>query len=421
MKILSLCVFALISATLLGNKSALYAQEIDLPFQEESRDSIPPYMEVIPGAFSEVPYFTFGQGVGIFPTDSSFSLNLRFRMQNRLGATFQEGDSPDIEARVRRLRLRFDGFVVNPKISYVMQLSFSRADMDWENTNVPNVVRDAMVFYDVNSKLRVGFGQTKLPGNRQRVISSGDLQFVDRSIVNATLNIDRDFGIHMAYTEQIYKNFHTVFRSAISSGDGRNIINTNDGLAYTGRIEVLPFGLFERFGDYFEGDLIRESKPKLSAGFTYSLNQQTLRTGGQIGLPLFEPRDMTTLSTDWLLKYSGFAISAELLYRQSDDPITTDGSGDIRYVYAGLGQNFQASYVWLNDYELALRYSQMSPSESIQALEPEIYHYTLGLTKYVKGHRVKLQTDLTYEQRNFQVHGVPNENLQWRFQIELGI
>jgi hypothetical protein len=36
-------------------------------------------------------------------------------------------------------------------------------------------------------------GQTKLPGNNQRVVSSGSLEFTDRTINNSRFNIDRDF------------------------------------------------------------------------------------------------------------------------------------------------------------------------------------------------------------------------------------
>lgn len=376
------------------------------------------FMSDIPKAFSEVPYFTFGQGIGIQPSDSSYSFNLRFRMQNRAGFTFEEGEATDIEARVRRLRLRFDGFVLNPRISYVIQLSFTRGDMDWENTQFPNVVRDAMVFYRLSEKIQLGFGQTKLPGNRQRVNSSGDLQLVDRSIVNATFNVDRDFGIQAAYTENPFGNTYVVFRGAVTSGEGRNILTTSIGLAYTGRMEVLPFGLFERFGDYFEGDLLREKRPKLSAGFTYSYNEQTLRTGGQIGSLLFEPRDMTTIASDWLFKYNGWAAAAEWMYRISDDPITTNELGDIRFIYTGFGQNYQLSYIFPSNYELVGRYSRLVPESSIRELTPDLEQYTLGVTKYLNGHRLKVQSDITYEQRR----GVaPGESLMLRFQVELGI
>src|SRR5688572_14466692 len=207
---------------------------------------------------SPSPYFTFGKGLGIISPDSMYLLNIRFRMQNRVAFTTESGDDftiDQVEARVRRLRLRFDGYVYSPKLTYLIQLSFTRGDMDYESLGFPNIVRDAFVQYAFTKSFSIGVGQTKLPGNRQRVNSSGDLQLVDRSLVNATFNIDRDFGIQVYYKRPKY-----VLRGAISSGEGRNISNSDNGLAYTGRVELLPFGQFTNGGDYFEGDLAREQK-----------------------------------------------------------------------------------------------------------------------------------------------------------------
>ncbi|WP_050977556.1 hypothetical protein [Nitritalea halalkaliphila] len=70
-----------------------------------------------------------------FKRDSLFLMNLRFRMQNRAGFNTLAGDRAEVEAfemRIRRLRLRFDGYVLSPKFQYYIQLSFSRADMDLE-------------------------------------------------------------------------------------------------------------------------------------------------------------------------------------------------------------------------------------------------------------------------------------------------
>src|SRR5688572_6677568 len=148
-------------------------------------------------------YAIKGKGVGVVTADSIFSLNFQFRMQNRAAYVSESEDELEPESfefRVRRLRMKFEGFVYNPKLTYYIQLSFSRGDMDWRNLDnsavntSPNIVRDAVIYYNPAKNLRFGFGQTKLPGNRQRVVSSGDLQFADRSIVNATYNMDRDFG-----------------------------------------------------------------------------------------------------------------------------------------------------------------------------------------------------------------------------------
>ncbi|MBL7872948.1 MAG: porin [Cyclobacteriaceae bacterium] len=370
------------------------------------------------------PYFTFGKGLGIISPDSLFLLNIRFRIQNR--AAFRTEGIDDftidqVEARVRRLRLRFDGFLYNPRLTYLIQLSFSRGDLDFEDTAFPNIVRDAMIIYAVNKRFSVGLGQTKLPGNRQRVVSSGDLQLPDRSIVNTTFNIDRDFGIQAYYNNYIGK-FYYVLRGAISSGEGRNISTSDSGLSYTGRLELLPFGPFTNGGDYFEGDLAREPKPKVSIAMSASHNENTTRTGGQLGKFLYVPKDINTVIADFMFKYQGWSLACEWLQRNSPDPITMNAGGDIRYVYTGFGQNYQGSYLFKNKYEIVGRYSQVTPSRKIQLLDDQTKQFTIGANKYLRGHRIKFQSDITLE-KNEWLQGSNLNTDGWivRFQIEAGI
>lgn len=376
----------------------------------------------------QIPYFTFGKGLGIVSPDSLFMMNIRFRMQNRIGYLTNSGTDwrhNEIEGRVRRLRLRFDGFLYNPKFTYVLQLSFSRGDIDFEDSNFPNIIRDAMVIYNFNKHFSMGLGQTKLPGNRQRVISSGDLQLPDRSIVNSRFNVDRDFGVQTYYRNQI-SGFHYVLRGALSTGEGRNFNNDQDGLAYTGRVELLPLGEFKNNGDYFEGDLLRGPKPKLSIGISFSNNENSRRSGGQLGKTLYQPRDIETTMADLLYKHNGLAISVELLKRHSPNPITIDPTNPSReqHVFAGHGENYQTSYLFKNNQEIVARFSNVRPAYAIQTLEPQTTQYTLGTTRYLRGHRVKLQGEITYEKSEWLqvVTGKSDSDyVLFRFQIEAGI
>src|SRR5688500_7469747 len=84
---------------------------------------------------NNTPFFSYKQGIGFSTPDSSYSLNLGFRMQHRaLVNTASESDlQPEsFEGRVRRCRLIFRGHAVSPRITYYLQLSFSRGDMDWD-------------------------------------------------------------------------------------------------------------------------------------------------------------------------------------------------------------------------------------------------------------------------------------------------
>lgn len=356
--------------------------------------------------------------------DSSIYINFRFRMQNRIGAFTTSGSDlsfNEYEARVRRLRMRVDGFIMNPKLTYSVQLAFSRGDQDVDNTGIANIVRDAIIFYHFTPKFYLGFGQNKLPGNRQRVNSSGQLQFADRSIVNGAMTLDRDFGLKAYYHNKIGEmDFH--LKGAITTGEGRSVNSTDNGLAYTSRIELLPLGAFTGDGDYSEGDLEREPKPKISIAAGYSMNKKTNRTGGQLGKELYNPVDMETWMIDAVAKYRGWAYSVEYIKRHVDNPLSFSSSGSLRYAFTGNGINHQASYVFPSNLEFAFRYSSLTPSIKILAQEGRKNILELGATRYLNKHRVKMQLNVNYLANNGN-YAFRNPGNKWGIltQFELGI
>lgn len=377
---------------------------------------------------------TKGKGLGIVTADSSFSLNFQFRVQNRAAYVSKSEDdlSPEsFEFRVRRLRLKFDGFIYNPKLSYYIQLSFSRGDMDWKgtdnsiNNHSPNIVRDAVIFYKPVPKLRLSFGQTKLPGNRQRVISSGDQQFVDRSIVNATFTLDRDFGFFAHYTTK-----YLILRGALTSGEGRNSVSSNSGLSYTGRIELLPLGKFTGSNDYSEGDLEREPKPKVSIAATYNFNDLALRQAGQLGNDLYQARSLKNTEVDILFKYRGWAWYNEFMTRHTNNAITVNPADTtkLRTIYVGEGYLSQLSYLFKNNYEVAARYCTTIPFSTIynnakypSLKERRLEQIELGITKYLQKHRLKVQANVVYGKYTNMVNKSNTGFWSGIFQIELGI
>jgi len=334
--------------------------------------------------------------------DSVFLLNLRFRMQNRFGLTSVAGDALEVatvDARVRRLRLRFDGYVLRDRLRYYIQLNFSHSDLDLDGGGVAKPIRDAMVYYHVNERFYFGFGQSKLPGNRQRVVSSGNLQFPERSIANGAYTLDRDFGLFTYWTLPVGPQQVQV-KAALSTGDGRSATPGNSGLSYTGRVEWLPMGAFANSGDYSEGDLEMEPKPKLAIGVSAHHNDRAHRTGGQLGAELYAHRSFSTLIADWVLKYRGWALSGEFFERRSDDPITTDAEGDVRFVRTGQGANIQLSRYWRSRYELAMRYSLVHPAADTRMYDRATEDLWLGATRYLNGHRIKVQGYVGYRYRD---------------------
>jgi phosphate-selective porin OprO and OprP len=367
---------------------------------------------------------SFDKGLGFFDPDSLFGLNIRFRMQNRAGMTTINGAefSPsEFEANVRRLRLRFDGFIGKTDFTYYLQLSFSRGDQEWDVNYFPGVVRDAMIFYNVKPNFYFGFGQGKLPGNRQRVISSGSQQFADRSRVNALFTIDRDFGIMSYYSSQI-AGLHYNLKGAISTGEGRNISRTNDGLSYTGRIEILPLGEFKKDGDFFEGDLFREKTPKLSLAGGGAYNHKAVKTLGQRGVALPEEQNIGSTFFDMIFKYNGWSVATEYASRNVKDQKIFQTEDQTLFVYTGWGTNVQASYIWPSNFEVAARYTYTEPSANIKDYDNIQQIYTLGISKYLPDHKNKVQVNLSYNDfpQITNAHLVKNF---WNimFQIEMGI
>ncbi|MGH2664306.1 porin [Flavobacterium sp.] len=371
-----------------------------------------------------LPYYSYGKGLGITSADSLFQLNIRFRIQNRIGYIQNEDEDAAYDGQIRRLRLRFDGYVGNPKYLYVIQLSFAPGDVGeiQEGENL-NIIRDAAVFYRPNKHWNLVFGQTKIPGNRQRVNSSGALQLTDRSINNGKFNIDRDFGIQAYYLNEKHDAFSYNIKTAVTTGEGRNWTKSPDnGVAVTGKLELFPLGAFTKDGANFEGDLAREKSPKLMLSGVYHQNNHARRTQGQLGDDLFEQRTMKSFLADAMLKYNGWAAMATYMKRDAKNPITVnpDDITESNYVYTGNGMDYQLSYIFPSMYEIIGRYSTQSANNNIKDLAPNTREYTFGVTKYVWEHAFKVQTEFTYDKLSY-FNGKTKDNWYVRFQIEIGI
>ena len=228
-----------------------------------------------------------GNGIKYTARDSSFSIKFNTRFQSLYEAKINSSTNDwSDKLMIRRFRLKFGGFAYNPKFEYKIELALSNRDQRVPFEKIDdgsNIVLDAVLKWHFAKNWQLWFGQTKLPGNRERVISSQQLQFVDRSNLNSRYSLDRDKGIQLHHKHKIGKGELNEIGS-ISMGEGRNIIDENTGgYDYTLRAEYLPMGKFQGKGHYFGADLEREKTPKLAIGFTFDYNDNASRTRGQLG------------------------------------------------------------------------------------------------------------------------------------------
>lgn len=354
----------------------------------------------------------FGKGLfNLVGKDSSFTMKIAARMQilaiskgqDDSDGFFSENESNFL---VRRARLKFDGYAFSPKLKYKLELGLSNRDISGGSDftrNTPRYILDAVVMWNFYENFELWFGQTKLPGNIERVISSGNLQQVDRSLVNSVFNIDRDVGFQLRHHFDLTDSFVVREKIALSQGEGRNVTDGNlGGYQYTGRIELLPFGEFDGGGDYSGADLKREETPKLMLALTYDSNQNAVRTRSNLGSYMLNDvgvyeTNINTLFVDLMFKYNGFSLMGEYADRDAKDAIAknSDGTATGDVVWVGKGINLQSGYLFPSNWEVSGRYTNIKLDEDITSRSHET-EYTLGVSKYIVGHKLKVQSDLSY-------------------------
>jgi hypothetical protein len=82
----------------------------------------------------------------------------------------------------------------------------------------------------------------------------------------------------------------------------------------------------------------------------------------------------------------------------------------------GHGLNLQSGYFIAQDWELAGRASWVRPGAELAAIASDLTQYTVGATRYLRGHRFKVQSDLTWNEPS-----ASTRNWIACFQVEMGI
>jgi len=369
----------------------------------------------------------FGKGLfNLVGQDSIWTMKVGLRAQLLGSSTWEENNGNEISFLTRRSRLKFDGYAYSPKLKYKIELGLSNRDLSGASqytSNAPRYILDAVLQWDFYQNFELWFGQTKLPGNRERVISSGNLQQVDRSLLNSRFTIDRDFGFQLRHHFNLTNTFVVKEIFSLAQGEGRNITTGNlGGHQYTGRIELLPFGNFASKGDYTGGDLKREKKPKLAIGFSYDHNNNAVKTRSNQGSYMtidgvedaYFETNINTVFLDAMFKYNGISLMAEYSDRTASDAFAKNSDGSLTgdEVQVGKGLNLQMGYLFNNDIELSGRYTHIELDKSITGKNPES-QYTLGLSKYIVGHKLKVQTDISH----LEIEG-SNNKLMFRLQVD---
>jgi len=361
---------------------------------EESKSS---NMDTRPVRIDNI-YYKPGKGLSITSDDGDFKMITRLRAQYRY--TLQSEDELSHGLQLRRARLLFEGNVFGKENSYKFELAVSPKDIGLKGDG--SISKSPLLDWYFNLShyrdLTIRMGQYKVPYSRQRVVSSGNLQLVDRSIANAEFTLDRDIGLDFR-SKDLWGLDRFRYYAGIYMGEGHSSYDEGDlGMMYLGRLEYLPFGLFK---DYSEASFQRIQEPKLSIGVAYGYVEDAKRNKGIIGSVPTDggTTDTTNLTADLCFRYSGLSIESAIFWRDGvrNPGDATDDAGILLPVESarnGLGYYTQAGILLPNsNHELALRYGQVLPLGATTSLS-EQSELGIGFNHYIGQHAYKVQGDV---------------------------
>ena len=311
----------------------------------------------------------------------------------------------------KRSYFRLSGQAVQEKVSFLIQTNFSEA----------RPLLDAWVAYHPNKNTTITFGQKQtFVNNREMLYREDRFQFTERGLLSEQLSVSgREFGLF--FESRYGENFGIAPMLAITSGDGRNSFGADSrdtdlgGLKYGGRLDLYPLGYFKQGNELYSADLQREESIKVVVGSAFSINQgasHALGEGhgafllydnkGKVSLPNYRQ-----LYIDALAKYRGFSMLVEFgnasaaglgeNYEDANAVLLLAPQQISSLLQLGNSYNAQLGYVTPKGYSVDLRYGQALPefANYTNSLMTDTDSYTLGLTRYFKGHNLKAQLAYT--------------------------
>jgi hypothetical protein len=342
----------------------------------------------------------------------------------------EEGDPAEMRFRMRRLRLRMEGHSADDKLSYRFQTDLSGTGELLDGDR--NFLLDAWVAYNLAKRVKITFGQrATYTDNRELFMNSNTLQLVERSRVTSAFATIREFGLFMDGTFGLGGQNYLKPYLTLTNGDGPNVFGRDrGGFKYGGRIDYLPFGLFNSMGQFNQVDIVRERTPKLVVGVNYSYNlgmssRRGRESGGILYLDAMNNEllpNYIKMGVDFLFKYNGFCVIGEYVNGNAIVPegitqrVRNDGSVSSSFLVNGtedmqnyvLGRmiigdafNLQGGYLFKKGISVDARYTILRAAEHSFLNNPTFfnrpYYYTFGLTKFLgRNYGAKIQADITY-------------------------
>jgi phosphate-selective porin OprO/OprP len=318
---------------------------------------------------------------------------------------------------IPRAKFKLEGWFYKPQLEYELQLNWP----DVAETPASRLLEDAYIDWDVSKqkKFRIRFGQFKAPYGRQRLASSGALQFVDRAETDARYNPSRETGIALWGT---LGGNRVDWRVMASNGNGRSQpANDNSKFLCTARVMWQAIGNAP-MNEWGSGPLLTEADLADSAsGALLAIAGNFLKNDRRFSSTTAVVNDDTQWSFDYTFKYEGFASVGEYHHRSSDPYLQgVAGPG-----FDDTGFGVQASYAWKGPavvagggfWELAFRYSQIDPTDLVSTANDRT-EIGGALSWYANRHNLKVQADFREIEDEAANSGEGAKNKEFRLQTQ---
>ncbi|PZX57737.1 phosphate-selective porin O/P [Algoriphagus ratkowskyi] len=351
--------------------------------------------------------------------DGKYEMQIAARLQLRFAVpddqdpiTFSDFANQDQRIfKINRARLKVGGHAYQPWLKYYFEYELSRS-----------LLLDYRVMIEKWPWLNFKAGQWKVEFTRERFISSGEQQMVDRSLLNRKFTVDRQQGV------EVYGNLdgggiaNFNYWAAALTGMGRGATQNDDSkMMYFGRFQ---WNFLGREVPFSGGDLTISQKPAAIIAIAAISNTSPytrFSTSGGGNLSGFEgTNDSQYTVNQYQLEtafiYKGFSWASEFhrknILDNFDEEETLLGGF---YITAGYLAH-QTLNFWPEPLEIAVRYAEVRPDLSISN---NIQRETaIAFNWFFADHKNKLTTELT--RFKFQDQELAQDD-EIRFRLQLDI
>ncbi|MDO6759520.1 porin [Tamlana sp. 2_MG-2023] len=314
--------------------------------------------------------------------------------------------------KINRARLKIGGHAFTPDLKYYFEYELSQSNL-----------LDFRLMFEKWKGFNIKVGQWKTYYSRERVISSGKQQMVDRSIINRPFTLDRQQGI--SFYGRLFEESPAdlTYHLSLLTGTGRGSTENDDNkLLYVGRLQ---WNFLGREVSMSGSDLEHVTKPEALIAFAAATNTSPYTRFSQSGggqLEGFQDgvSGQYTINQGLIetaFKYKGFSWQSELHHKRIFDNVN-DAETDLRGMYVQAGYFFSNIFGFVPEpLEVAGRFGSYNPNVDFKKdLEEE---FGLAFNWFFNGHRNKLTTEFTYFQIQASSHIEPSDG--WRFRVQWDI